>query len=228
MASASARRLAVALVVSLSAGCAARAPAPAPTPVGVRAVAMRTSLVTVEQADPRLAQALAALGSVPAPGDLLNVAEAYRRAGIGDKAMEYYTRALQAEPRNAVALDGQARVWRDWGFPGVGLADAHRAVYHAPASAECRNTLGTILQALGHAAVAREQYMKAAALDARAGYAHANVCALDLMEGRPSAAIDACRRALDVEPGLESARRNLARAEALLSREKSGESHARH
>jgi len=178
---------------------------------------MRTSLATVEQADTSLARALNGIGSVPTAGALLDVAEAYRRAGIGDKAMEYYLRALQREPGNAAAHDGQARVWRDWGFPGVGLAEAYRAVYFAPTSPEAHNTLGTILQALGHVDAAREQYVKAVALDPGAAYALNNVCALDLVEGEPAAAVNACTRALAIDASLESARRNLARAEALLS-----------
>ena len=189
---------------------------------------MRTSLATVEQIDSNLARALTGLGSVPGAAALLDVAEAYRRAGIGDKAMEYYLRALQTEPGNAAAHDGQARVWRDWGFPGVGLAEAYRAVYHAPASPECRNTLGTILQALGNVAAARQQYVKALALDPGAAYALNNVCALELAEGEAAAAVSSCNRALALDAGLESARRNLARAEALLSQKKSGDSHARH
>lgn len=228
MAPAFARSVVVALVVSLGAGCAARTPVVGPAAPEVRDVPMRTSLSTVEQADSSLAQALAGLGSEPSLAALLDVAESYRRAGIGDKAMDYYARVLESEPRNAAAHDGQARVWRDWGFPGIGLAEAHRAVYDAPASPECRNTLGTVLQALGDRAGARAQYLKAVALNPEAAYALSNLCALDLAEGRPAAALDTCGRALVIDPGLKAARLNLGRAEALITSEKSGASHARH
>ena len=76
-----------------------------------------------------------------------------------------------------------ARLWRDAGFPQLGLADAHRAVYFAPASPEARNTLGTILQALGHRQLARQEYERALKMNPKASYALNNLCYVSLLDG---------------------------------------------
>lgn len=197
-------------------------------PVALRAVPSRTTLQTAEQWDAALAAALARLDESAATERLLDVAEAYRRVGIGDKAADYYARALLADPKSAAAYDGLARVWRDGGFPDIGLAEAYRAVYYAPASPEAQNTLGTLLQALGSTGPARERYERAVALDAGAAYALANLCGLELTEGKPERAAAACEQALAIDAGLDVARRNLARAEAMIARARLEDPNARH
>lgn len=244
------------LVVSLGIGCAARtlpvaseaaaqslrvAEAPAArapldagalpgsaAPVALRPVPSRTTLQTAEQWDAALGAALARLDESAATDSLLDVAEAYRRVGIGDKAADYYSQVLLADPRSAAAYDGLARVWRDGGFPGIGLAEAYRAVYHAPASPEAQNTLGTLLQALGALGPARERYERAIALGPGAAYALANLCGLELTDGKPERAAAACEQALAIDAGLDIARRNLARAEAMIARARVGDPNARH
>jgi tetratricopeptide (TPR) repeat protein len=250
------RRVIVALAASLSLACAAktapvavaaetqgRLPAEASwaegsvgavprddqgTPVALRAVPSRTTLQTAEQWDAALASALTRMGESPSAADLLAVAAAYKRIGIGDKAIDYYAKALEMAPGSAAAYDGLARVWRDWGFPDVGLAEAYRAAYYAPASAEVQNTLGTLLQALGSNGPARERYERALALDPRAAYALANLCGLELMEGLPEKAVATCERALAIDDGLNVARRHLTVAEAMIGRRKPGDPNARH
>ena len=98
--------------------------------------------------------------------------------------------------RDLTALhDALARAWRDWGLPERGLTSAHRAVYYAPESAEARNTLGTVLWALGQRQPARRAFEDAVALDPHAWYAVRNLCEVALTDGRTKDATTLCRRA---------------------------------
>lgn len=175
----------------------------------------RTTAISVEAADPRLRDALDRLAIAETSDRRHAAAAAYLHAGIVDKAFDQFTAALRLDRTDAAAHDGLARIWRDWGFPHLGLPDAHRAVYYASRSAAARNTLGTLFQALGLTAEARRAYEAAVSLDAGAAYALSNLCALDLAEGRLADAAAACGRALDADPTLLAARRNLALVRAL-------------
>jgi tetratricopeptide (TPR) repeat protein len=70
--------------------------------------------------------------------------------------------------------------------------------------------VGTVLQALGKWAAARAQFEHALALDVTAAYALSNLCYGWRLAGNAPKAADACRQALQLQPGLESARNNLA------------------
>jgi tetratricopeptide (TPR) repeat protein len=134
-------------------------------PLAVRKLPPKATVQSVETADPELAAALLRVSVMPTADNHRAVADEYMRLHIFDTADEYLTTALEIDPHNAMAWDGKARVWRDMGFPQAALPHASRAVHFAPASAETRNTLGTILQALGHHAAARAEYEKALSLD---------------------------------------------------------------
>jgi tetratricopeptide (TPR) repeat protein len=175
----------------------------------------RSTATSVEAADPMLRDALDRLSIADTPDRRRAAAAAYLHAGIVDKAFDQFTAALRLDRTDAAAYDGLARIWRDWGFPHLGLTDAHRAVYHAPQSPAARNTLGTLFQALGLTAEARRAYEAAVTLDPRAAYALSNLCALDLAEGRLADAAAACDRALEADETLLAARRNLALVRAL-------------
>ena len=183
----------------------------------VRALSARAApeapiLRTVEATDPGLRDALAAHLAAPSAATARPVAEAYARLDIFDRAHQFYQQILQLQPDDAGAHDGLARLWRDAGFPHLGLPDSHRAVFYAPDSPIARNTLGTVLQALGHWTAARQEYERALALDPGASYALNNLCYGWLLDGEPARAIDACRSALRLQPGMHAARNNLALA----------------
>jgi len=74
------------------------------------------------------------------------------------------------------AYDARARIWRDWGFPQLGMPDADRAIYYAPRSAAAQNTQGTLLAALGRFDEAQRAFEKAIALDPEASFARTNLC----------------------------------------------------
>ena len=105
-------------------------------------------------------------------------------------------------------------MWRDGGFFGRALSDAHRAVYYSPASAAAHNTLGTVFQALGRRSEARQQYERAVALDPTAAYALNNLCYSWVLDRQTAKAITACRAAIELAPALRAARNNLGLAYA--------------
>lgn len=125
----------------------------------------RSTVQTVEASDPALAAALLRVILVPTAENHRAVADEYMRLGILDTADEYLSDAVKINPRDAAAWDRKARIWRDWGWPRLALPHAVRAVHFAPSSAETRNTLGTVLQALGRHSEARAQYEMALRLD---------------------------------------------------------------
>lgn len=170
---------------------------------------------SLETYDPRLRSALAAAVLARTPDSYRAVAREYWRLGIFDKAHQYLNGALTMGPQDAATLDALARLWRDAGFPQLGLADAHRAVYFAPQSAVAHNTLGTVLQALGQRVPAREAYERAARLDPSAAYAFNNLCYAWVLTGEGVRARTACERALQLQPDLAAARNNLALAHAV-------------
>ena len=103
----------------------------------------------------------------------------YRRLRIDDTAFDHLTAAIRLEPNDAAAYDERARIWRDWGYPGLGMADAARAVFLAPMSAAAHNTRGTLLAAIGDLDGALLEFGQALILDPRAPFAAANLCYLE-------------------------------------------------
>ena len=174
---------------------------------------------TLEGQDPDLKSTLLELRMHPGAAQHLKVAERYRRLKILDAAHDHFERARQLDPTDAAAYEGLAKIWRDWGFPNLGLGDASRAVYYAPSSATAQNTLGTVLAAMGRGADARRAYERARALDPRAAYVLNNLCYLSFLEGEIAAAVTECQAALKVDPGLAPARNNLALAYAADQRD---------
>jgi hypothetical protein len=95
----------------------------------------RAPQASLESTDQALRRALAELALDPTGERHRAVAAAYLRAGIPDQAFDHFTAALRLDRSDAGAYDGLARIWRDWGFPHLGLSDAYRAAYYAPRSA---------------------------------------------------------------------------------------------
>ena len=142
---------------------------------------------TVESSDPALARALTRLVLMPSADAHRRVAHEYRRLRIDDAAFDHLRAATKLAPADATAYDELARIWRDWGFPHMGMGDSARAVFYAPRSAVARNTRGTLLAALGQREEARREFEAALALDPGAGFAAENLCRLDRLAGKASA-----------------------------------------
>ncbi len=176
----------------------------------------RAELPTLEGVDGRLRAALADVNAAPTAINRRRVAAEYRRVRIFDKAFEYLTQVLD-DRKDADAYAERAQVWRDWGWPGFGLGDAYRAADLAPRSPKALNTLGTLLQAVGATAAARDAYRRAVDADPDAAYALNNLCYLSLVEGDEPRAVTECEAALAIDPVLDAARHNLARARAAFA-----------
>jgi Flp pilus assembly protein TadD len=168
---------------------------------------------TVEQTNPELAMALALATAEPTSEHYRQVAEVYLKLSIVDDAFKYMAKAIAVEPESN-NFEARARVWRDSGFPAIGLADAEMATALDPRSPTAHNTLGTILQAIGRKPEARRAYDMALTLDPHAAYVLNNLCYLSFSEGDYTRAITACRLAIELDPGLRAARNNLALAYA--------------
>ncbi len=201
---------AIAVVVALTVtGCGMRSrPQAAVQPKPVQ----NTFAQTVESTDSQLSAALLHAAIAPSAAAYRQVAYEYRRVGVLDQAHEYFTRAVKADPADAASHEGLARIWRDWGTPHLGLGDAYRAVHYAPDSPSAANTLGTVLQALGYTAEAKEWYGRALAMDPQAWYALNNLCYAAIMTRE--LAIDMCRAAVAAAPDAKAPRHNLALAHA--------------
>ena len=176
--------------------------------------AVFSSSPTVEAQDRVLATAILQAAIQPSADRLVRVGYRYYQLGIRDKAMEYFSRALDKTPKYAAAFDGRARIWRDWGLMTLAVSDAHRAVYFAPRSAAAHNTLGTVLQGMGRNVDAAEAYARAGALDTTALYAINNLCYLAFLDGHIETAIRRCDEAIQMNEAFAPARNNLALAYA--------------
>jgi tetratricopeptide (TPR) repeat protein len=146
--------------------------------LAARAASKPATLPSIEERDSGLRAALLRLKVAPSVATHLRAAEEYRRVGVQDAAFEHVSEALRLESRSAAAYDGRARLWRDWGFTSAALADAHRAKYFDPTSAEVRNTLATILERRGLCREALVEYREALRLNPGAAWAQQNVLRL--------------------------------------------------
>jgi Tfp pilus assembly protein PilF len=218
------RRACLAALLIAVSGCASRGPALLQAPMEsqiarTRAVAQQAAPrsarwgLTVESWDPRLQSALADLSLGETAERLRRVAAEYRRLGILDVAHAHLTKAVEIAPDDAAAHDGLARIWRDWGFPHLGLANGHRAVQLAPESPIAANTLGTMYAATGRFGEAHAWYAKALTLAPEAPYALNNYCYSAVRLGRADA-IHACEQAAAAQPESTAVRNNLGLAYA--------------
>jgi Flp pilus assembly protein TadD len=153
----------------------------------------------LETRDGALRNAVLEVQLMPSAGSHLRLAQAYLKAGITDQAFDHLKQSVLLDVRTATAHDLMARMWRDWGLPGNGLADAHRALHYAPTSAAARNTLGTLLLSLGQRREAEAAFREALAVDPRAWFAARNLCDSVMRDGRTKEAIPLCRLAETLE-----------------------------
>ena len=176
------------------------------------------SAVTVEDTDAALRAALAALRKADTAENRVRAAAEYRRLRILDKAYDLVTGAITLDRQSAEAFEQRAQIWREWGFASLGLADAYRALFIAPRSASAQNTLGTLLQSLGHMDGARRAYQDVLERDPSAVYAWSNLCYLSLLTGHTRRAVTECQTALRLKPDDPAIRNNVALAYAASGR----------
>lgn len=162
---------------------------------------MSSALSSIESTHPALRDALLRVALAPNAAHHLEVARAYRELGIMDAAYDYLAASLALNGPDPAVHDALARLWRDWGYPGLGLADAYHAVHLAPEWAPAHNTLGTLLFKVGQRDAARERFEEAARLDPGAAYAFDNLCRLSMAAGNTRDAIGQCRQADAIRAG---------------------------
>jgi tetratricopeptide (TPR) repeat protein len=163
---------------------------------------------SLESSDRVLGSALLKAAADPSAESFDAVGYRYYQLGVLDAAMNFYSRALASSPHDVGALDGRARIWRNWGQLDGALGDASRATYFAPGSPQVWNTLGTILEIAGRSTEAADAYRHAVALDDKAVYAMNNLCYLSFVAGDMHEALDQCSRALLVDEDFVPARNN--------------------
>jgi tetratricopeptide (TPR) repeat protein len=206
----------------VAAGPAFPAAAVQPSANGAPAAKQPTSSsarpATIETTDQRLSEALRTATLLPGPETYRALASEYWRLKIFDAAHTYLVAAQRLAPNDPATSDALARLWRDAGFPQLGLADAQRAVKLAPESPIAFNTLGTLYQALGQRQEAIAMYERARTLEPTAVYALNNLCYARLLERQPELAAGLCRQALAIDPTMAAARNNLALAQAATGR----------
>ena len=203
------RAAGVVVALALSGACAAVTPSArvsrAVRPAQRSPVLSATSL---ESNDGVLGAALLKAAAVPSAASFDAVGYRYYQLGVLDAAMKFYSRALAANPHDVGALDGRARILRNWGQLNDALGDASRATYYGSQSPQAWNTLGTIMQMAGQSAEAADAYRRAVALDDTAVYAMNNLCYLSFAAGNMDDAMEQCSRALLVDDDFVPARNN--------------------
>lgn len=188
---------------------------PVPSP---RAKYEAREAAEIESLDPVLQAALEAVDADPTVERLHAVAAAYHRLRVFDGALSYLERARALDPKAAGTYDALARLWRDWGVPAQGLAEAYRAVALAPGSPAVQNTLAILLHEVGEPEGADARFAQVLALDSAAAYALSNRCYSALMQGDHGRALEYCEAALALEPGFAAARNNLGLVHAAAGR----------
>jgi Tfp pilus assembly protein PilF len=119
-------------------------------------------------AAPPDATSLATMPANPATiGPEINVmtGQMYESNGQYAKAMDYYSKALEAEPKNLSALCSMARLHDRQNNPLKAIEFYQKAVTVAPNQAGLYAELGNVQTRLGQAAMAKEHYQKAINLD---------------------------------------------------------------
>jgi Tfp pilus assembly protein PilF len=199
----------------MASACAShRPPAPA-TPIAASDPVAATSQAyrDLEAWDHSLGAALADMRRTPSARAAERVGHEYLRLRVHDAAYVHFTKAIALDRRSATAYDGRARVLRDVNMPGLGLADAYRAVFLAPESAAAVNTLGTLLESLGNLKEARARYLQARGLSPAAQFPRTNLCHIETLLGVRTA-VASCREALQGNEQSVGNRQNLAIAYA--------------
>lgn len=214
------RSILIVLIAMLFAGC--RAHGSLSDRFVARQVANQHLMPTIENRDPVLVAALIKLAARPDAEQHRRIAERYRELGVIDSAFDHFTSASQMDSTDAASYEALARIWRDWGFPKLGVSDALRAIQAAPEWPIAYNTLGTLYAAMGLVDRARAAYVSALALDVEADYAWNNLCYISFLQNEHARAATECIAALRINPLLKAARNNLALAYAAAGRIEEG------
>jgi Tfp pilus assembly protein PilF len=203
---------ATAVAMMTTATAAQQAPVPALSESRGKPAIRSAAAATLETTRPVLADLARKQATNPNVENERQLAFEYVSQGILDAAFDHFQAALRLDPRDASSHEGIARIWRDWGFPDLGLPSAYRAVYWMPDSASAQNTLGTLFLKLDLTAAAAIRFERARMLDPTAAYPLNNLCYVSLRGGRADEAVEWCRAATSADATSEQVRNNFALA----------------
>ena len=171
-----------------------------------------------EVRDVALRERLAALQEAPSAAAHRQVALEYRRLGIPDAAFSHLSAAIRLDPKDGASYD---LAGDDCGARGGCLNSVFRTPGRPWRSHPGPPVRGTRSACCSKRAAAPDRgvaaYLRAVALDDQASYAWSNLCHAWTLRNDPAAAVQACRRALDLDSTLHWAQVNLFNAERLLA-----------
>ncbi len=145
-----------------------------------------------------------------------NMGAALAARGELHAAVEHLRRAVRAAPGFAGAHNNLGSALQILGQTDEAIEHFHQALRADPDNAKAHNNLGNVLLSQGKADAAIEHYRQSLQLSPNLPEAHYNLGLALMAEGSQSTAIQHFRRALRLNPEYDSARRELARAEAML------------
>jgi tetratricopeptide (TPR) repeat protein len=145
-----------------------------------------------------------------------SLGRAYSRRGDRQAAEAYYARALGVDPTLPSANVNLAQLLRGEN-PDEAIRYCRKALQSAPDLAEAHDTLANLLQDKGQFDEALTHYRLALKHDPDDVPAHHNLACLLARCGQFPEAIAEFKIALSLDPRFQSARRNLQRAEKLLT-----------
>jgi tetratricopeptide (TPR) repeat protein len=134
------------------------------------------------------------------------------RPGLMPQAIEEFQAALQIDPDYSEAHVNLGSAWATRGKFGPAMAEYRAALRSKPNNADAHNDLGSVLLMTGRPQAAIAEYSEALRIKPDFAEAHRNMAhALEAIPGRKAEAVAQLCVALETDPGLPSARQELAR-----------------
>ncbi len=127
-------------------------------------------------------------------------------------ARQHYEAARALEPGDFEVRMNLSSIYRDMGQPRLALQEVDAALRLQPESGDAYNQRGMLLGGLGDNAGAAAAFARAAALSATDPLIWFNLGLARLRSGERSAAVTAFRKALELKPDFEDARKMAAEA----------------
>ena len=146
----------------------------------------------------------------PDANHLLGMIE--RQAGRNEQAVEWYSRAIQANPDVAAYHGNLGNAFKDLGRLEEAVSSYHKALAIKPDFAEAHSNLGSTLKELGRLDEAVASLHKALAIKPDFAVAHNNLGNSLKELGRLDEAVASYRKALAIQPDYAEAHSNLGNA----------------
>lgn len=133
----------------------------------------------------------------------------YSSMGFQDEAIETYSHAVEADPKDGDPHHKLGNLYTDLGKTDEAIAEYQRAIELDPGNALYHNDLGLIYADLGRIDEAIAEYRRAIELDPEVAYPHNNLGLIYAGLGRADEAIAEYRRATEIDQKFTASRINL-------------------